>query len=82
MGQATNQGTNQVIGWEFYLTFASPLAFINERFDINIEDARQRYLAIILGLKQFSASSEIGKSANFWATGTNTNLAPGQLFQP
>ena len=30
------------IGWEFYLTFPSPLAFINERLEINIEDARQR----------------------------------------
>ena len=42
MGQGTDQGTDHGIGWEFDLTFPSPLAFINERLEINIEDARQR----------------------------------------
>jgi hypothetical protein len=37
--------TGQEIGWEFYLTFSSPLASSNERLEINIEDARQRRLA-------------------------------------
>jgi hypothetical protein len=43
--------TGQEIGWEFYLTFSSPLAFINERLEINIEDARQRRLANHFRLK-------------------------------
>jgi hypothetical protein len=45
------QEPDRRIGWEFDLTFPSPLAFINERLDIGIEDARQRYSQIILGLK-------------------------------